>query len=133
MIQQTRTETATSYLRRVRATVKEAQNLELPNTDDYSIVDGCLSGFNTHRRYEATVAQLKSQKLMETNNTTDRLTLSKIEALFISIDENAPATEKAYELSERRKQLPRKQTFFQQRDRNFNIFPQYKSRTPIPM
>ena len=96
LLQQQRNETATSYLKRVRSTIREAQNLGLPNTDDFSIVNTCLNGFNTHRRYEATVSQLKSQKRLESTFSPNKLSLSKLEAIFISLDENSYSSEKLF-------------------------------------
>jgi hypothetical protein len=64
-------------------------------------VDGCLQGFTSHRRYDTQVALLKSQKRSENPYDKHRnLTLSKIEAIFISIDENAPSFEKLYSISD---------------------------------
>ena len=101
LLRQQRNETATSYLRRLRNLVREAHNLNLQDIDETSIVDGCLQGFTSHRRYDTQVALLKSQKRSE--NPYDKhknLTLSKIEAIFISIDENAPSFEKLYSISD---------------------------------
>ena len=87
----------------MRSILEEAKKLGLSQVDDYTIVDTCLVGFNTHRRYEATVAQLKAQKRIEEPFSIEKISLTKLEAIFISLDENAISQEKLFSLSDIKK------------------------------
>ena len=101
LLRQQRNVTSTSYLRSIRNLVREEHNLNLQDIDKTSIVDGFLQGFTSHRRYDTQIAFLKTQKMSENpHDKHKKLTLSKIEAIFISIDENAPSFEKLYSISD---------------------------------
>lgn len=101
MLTQQRNETSTSYLRRLRQALHEAQSLDLSEFTDLTIVNQCLQGFNTHRRYEATIAQLKAElRQQTTNGHTQTMSLTSLETIFISIDENSPDSEKLFSLSD---------------------------------